>query len=59
MRAYCQLACGKAMIGSDVSEFCEVQKESMASFGSVPPLYPESSLVNQKRGAAMIAKFLM
>jgi hypothetical protein len=41
MRAYWQSALGKAITGSDVSEFCRMQKASLASFGrGPPPLYP-------------------
>jgi hypothetical protein len=59
MRAYWRSALGKAITGSDVREFCRMQKASIASFGRGPPLYPEFFLVNLNSGAAIIAKFLM
>jgi hypothetical protein len=38
MSAYYLSARGKAMTGSDTSEFLRMQKASMASFGNGPPL---------------------
>ncbi len=38
MRAYWRSALGKAMTGSETSEFFRIQNASMASFGSGPPL---------------------
>ncbi len=38
MSAYCLSARGKAITGSETSEFLRMQKASMASFGNGPPL---------------------
>ncbi len=59
MRAYWQSALGNAMTGSETSEFLRMQNASMASFGSGPPLYPESLRVNRNKGAAIIAKIFI
>ena len=59
IKAYCLSALGNAMIGSEVSAFWSAEKAAIASFGSGPPLYPESLRVSLNRGAAMMAKFLM
>jgi hypothetical protein len=50
---------GKAMTGSCVSWFFNVLKLVIASFGSKPPLYPESLNVSLNKGATMMAKSLM
>ncbi len=38
IRAYWRSARGKAITGSDTSEFLRIQNASMASLGSGPPL---------------------
>ncbi len=46
-------------MGSDVSWFFKVEKDSMVSFANSLPLYPESLCVSLKSGVAkIIAKFL-
>ena len=59
IKAYCLSALGNAMIGSEVRAFWSAEKAAIASFGSGPPLYPESLRGSLNRGAAMMAKFLM
>jgi len=40
--AYCLLALGNAIMGSEVRAFCNAEKAAMAYFGKGPPLLPES-----------------
>jgi hypothetical protein len=59
MSAYWRSVLRKAITGSEISCFLKLIKASMAEFGNVPPLYPESFRVSLNRGAAITVKYLM